>query len=301
MVCWFDTHCHLDYLERDGVLDAALARAHEADVKRMVTIGVDLSSFPRIHAIASAHEGILCTVGVHPHQASGAVEDKNASLGAENREQGSGGELAEGVGEQAGATSRVGEDSAPEALSVEALLARVDAQVCGIGETGLDFHYNERSTLAAQEASFRCHIEAAREAKLPVIVHTRAADEDTIRVLRDEHQGGGSFGGIIHCFSTDWSVAEAALELGMYISLSGIVSFRGSEVLRACIERIPLDRLLLETDAPYLAPHPLRGKPNEPSYLPHTARCVAERLDIDLEELKALSFRNALCVYRLSA
>ena len=133
----------------------------------------------------------------------------------------------------------------------------------GIGETGLDYFY-EHSPRAAQQQSFRLHIEAAREAQLPIIVHTRDADDDTLEILRDEMQKG-AFPGLIHCFSATDAFAQAAVEMGLYISVSGIITFKKADDLRAAVAKVPLDRLLVETDAPYLAPLPHRGKPNEPA------------------------------------
>jgi len=148
------------------------------------------------------------------------------------------------------------------------------SKVVGIGETGLDYYY-EHSTIDIQQAVFREHIKAARTTRLPLIVHTRNADEDTGRIL-DEEMREGAFPGLLHCFSATRQLAEKALDLGFYISISGIATFRNAVDLRATIAALPLDRILVETDAPYLAPIPHRGKPNEPSYVVHTAARVAE-------------------------
>lgn len=155
------------------------------------------------------------------------------------------------------------------------LIARAaHEKVVGIGETGLDYFY-EHSPRAAQATSFRAHIAAARETGLPVIVHTRDADEDTVDILRDEY-AKGAFPGVIHCFTSTRALAEAALELGFYISLSGIVTFKSARDLQETAKIVPLDRLLVETDAPYLAPVPKRGKRNEPAFVAHTAAFLAE-------------------------
>lgn len=146
-------------------------------------------------------------------------------------------------------------------------------KVVGIGETGLDYFY-EHSPREQQRQSFRAHIAAARESGLPLIVHTREADEDTARMLA-EGMAEGAFPGVIHCFSSGRQLAEKAIELGLYISLSGIVTFRKAEALRETAAALPLDRLLVETDAPYLAPVPRRGKRNEPAYVAHTAAELA--------------------------
>jgi len=147
-------------------------------------------------------------------------------------------------------------------------------KVIGIGETGLDFYY-EHSPRAEQAESFRAHIAAARQTGLPLIVHTRDADSETGDILEEEYTKG-AFPGLIHCFSSGAEVAQRALALGMYISISGIVTFKAAEALRTTVRDIPLDRLLVETDAPYLAPVPKRGKRNEPAFVAHTAQRVAE-------------------------
>ncbi|WP_422035965.1 TatD family hydrolase [Reyranella sp.] len=163
-------------------------------------------------------------------------------------------------------------------------------KVVGIGETGLDFYY-EHSPRAEQAESFRAHIAASRETGLPLIVHTRNADAETGDMLEEEH-GKGAFPGLIHCFSSGRAVAERALALGLYISISGIVTFKAAEDLRAIVRDVPLDRLLVETDAPYLAPIPKRGTTNEPAFVAHTAAKVAELKGVSLAELEAATTDN---------
>lgn len=158
-------------------------------------------------------------------------------------------------------------------------------KVVGIGETGLDFYY-ERSPRAEQAESFRSHIAAARATGLPIIVHTRDADPETGDLLEEEY-ARGSFKGVIHCFTSGPELARRALALGFYISISGIVTFKAAEELRAVVRELPLDRLLVETDSPYLAPVPKRGKPNEPSFVTHTAAKVAELKGVGIGELQA--------------
>jgi TatD DNase family protein len=160
-------------------------------------------------------------------------------------------------------------------------------KVVGIGESGLDFYY-EHSPRPRQEALFRAHCAAARETGLPLIVHTRDADPETARILTEERVPAG----VIHCFSTGRQLAEKALELGFYISLSGIVTFKNAEALRAIARDLPLERLLIETDAPYLAPVPLRGKRNEPAFILHTAAQVAALKGIPVEELARATSEN---------
>jgi len=163
-------------------------------------------------------------------------------------------------------------------------------KVVGIGETGLDYYY-EHSPRAAQQDSFRAHIAAARETGLPLLVHTRDADGDTAAMLAEEH-AKGPFPGLIHCFSSSQQLADKAIELGLYISFSGILTFKKAEALRAVARAVPLDRLLVETDAPYLAPVPMRGKRNEPAYVVHTAREAASVRGLDPAELARVTTDN---------
>jgi TatD DNase family protein len=174
--------------------------------------------------------------------------------------------------------------------SADLVALAVDPKVVGIGETGLDYFY-DASPREDQKASFREHIAAARETGLPLIVHARDADDDMAAILRDE-AGKGAFPCVLHCFSSGRSLAETALELGFYISLSGIVTFRNAEDLREIVRDVPLDRLLVETDSPYLAPIPMRGKRNEPSFVVHTAEKVAEIKGIEQEALARITTGN---------
>jgi TatD DNase family protein len=163
-------------------------------------------------------------------------------------------------------------------------------KVVGIGETGLDYYY-DKSPREDQKASFRAHIAAARETGLPLIVHTRDADADMAAILREE-TAAGAFPGVLHCFSSGRALAETALDLGLYISLSGIVTFRNAEGLRAVARDVPLDRILVETDAPYLAPVPMRGKRNEPAFVVHTAAAVAGLKGVTPEALAEATTAN---------
>ena len=165
-----------------------------------------------------------------------------------------------------------------------------NSKCIGIGESGLDFYY-ENSPKELQTKLFRLHIKAARETNLPLIVHTRNADDETIRILKEEKKKG-VFTGLIHCFSTSKDLAEKAIDLGFYISLSGIITFNQSNDLRDIIKDLPLDKLLLETDAPYLAPEPFRGKCNEPSYVIHTAKILADLKKIEFETVANKTTEN---------
>lgn len=176
-------------------------------------------------------------------------------------------------------------------ITVEELVTRAShPKVIGIGETGLDYYY-EHSPRAEQQQSFRIHIEAARQTGLPLIVHTRDADEDTIAILHEEYRKA-PFTGLIHCFSSSKEVAKKSIEIGLYISISGIITFKKSDELRAIIADLPLDKLLVETDAPYLAPAPHRGKPNEPGYTRYTAEKLAEIKGKTMEEIEKVTTEN---------
>jgi TatD DNase family protein len=163
-------------------------------------------------------------------------------------------------------------------------------KVVGFGETGLDFFY-EHSPRVEQETSFRTHIAAAREAKLPIVIHTRDADVEMAEILKDE-MGKGAFTGLIHCFSSGQELAQLAVDLGLYISISGIVTFKKADALRDVVKTVPLGRLLVETDSPYLAPMPHRGKTNEPAFVTQTAKMVAQLKNVGSEELAAQTTNN---------
>lgn len=238
-----DSHCHLNFDALNDDLDGVLSRAGERGVATMLAIGTKLAEFPEVLAIAEAHDHIFCTVGVHPHE-------------AEN---------------EAG-------------IAVEALIKRAaHPRVVGIGETGLDFYY-DNAPRDLQRANFRTHIEAARETGLPLVVHTREADEDTAAILAEE-MGKGPFTGVIHCFTASRKFAEQALELGFYISFSGIVTFKNAADIQDTAKMVPEDRFLVETDAPYLAPVPNRGKTCEPAFVADTAAFVAELRGVTPDEI----------------
>ncbi|MEH6497051.1 MAG: TatD family hydrolase [Pseudomonas marincola] len=246
-----DSHCHLNFEQLSTQLDDVVRRAKLAGVGHMLTIGTKLREFDSVRKIAEDYDNIHCSVGIHPHEA-----------------------------EEEGGT-----------VTVEKLLALSDhPKVVAIGETGLDYFY-EHSPREVQKHSFRVHIEAARRSGLPLIVHTRNADEDTIDILHDEYKKG-PFTGVIHCFSSGWEVAEKSMEIGFYISISGIVTFKAAKELQDHVTKLPLDRLLVETDSPYLAPVPNRGKTNEPSFVAHTASKVAELKGVDTEELATITTNN---------
>lgn len=199
------------------------------------------------------------------------------------------------AGASPGVWATVGLHPHEAAAFSDELLAELDElaarpEVVAIGETGLDYHY-EHSPPDAQQRSFRAHIAAARETGLPLIVHTREADADTARILEEEY-ARGPFQGLLHCFTAGPELAQTALDLGFYISLSGVVTFKNAEALRQTVKALPLERLLVETDSPYLAPVPKRGKRNEPAYVVHTVAYLAEFLDIGADEIARATTAN---------
>jgi TatD DNase family protein len=242
-----DSHCHLDFPDFATERAAIIARARSAGVETMVTIGTRLDEFPGVRSIAEAYDEVWCSVGVHPHEAKDHAE-----------------------------------------LASEELIAlTAHPKVVGIGETGLDFHY-DLSPRDTQERVFRAHIEASRQTGLPLVIHAREADREIARILDEERPPPG----VMHCFSSGRALAEAALALGFYISISGIVTFRNAEDLRAIVRDVPLNRLLVETDAPYLAPVPYRGKRNEPAFVAATAAAVADVKGLEPEALAAVTSAN---------
>ncbi|HXE25600.1 MAG TPA: TatD family hydrolase [Roseiarcus sp.] len=250
-----DSHCHLDFPDFASDLDRVVERARAAGVERMITIGTRVSKAAGVAAIAEKYEDVFFTVGTHPHEAAGEGAEDLAAMR----------EFA----------------SHPKCV--------------GIGETGLDYHYNNAPRDVAQRV-FRGQIALARELDLPLVIHTRDADDDTAAILAQE-MGRGRFRAVLHCFTGSRELAEAALGLGLFISFSGVVTFKKSEGLRAIARDVPLDRILVETDAPYLAPAPHRGGRNEPAFVIDTARVVAEARGLDLEELAKATRANTHDVF----
>ena len=247
-----DSHCHLTFPELLSDLPRIRADMASAQVDRALCICTTLEEFPQVHALATAHDNFWCTVGVHPDN--------------------------EGV-----------QEPSVDDLCERAALARVVA----IGETGLDYYrLNGRSVadMAWQRARFAVHIEAAHRTGLPLVVHTRSASDDTVAMLREA--GAGRVRGVFHCFTETRAVARAALDLGFHISFSGILTFKNAEELREVAREVPLDRCLIETDSPYLAPMPYRGKTNSPAYVPHVAAKLAELKGQPLETVAAATTAN---------
>lgn len=255
-----DSHCHLNFPELMEDLDNILLAMQAAQVGRALVICTTMEKFDEVHGLAMAHEHMWATVGVHPDN--------------------------EGVREP----------------SVQDLLdGAARPKVVAIGETGLDYYQmaerkGGRSVgdMAWQRERFRTHIRAARQTRLPLVIHTRQASEDTIAILKEEGETGGAgcAGGVFHCFTESQAVARAALDLGFYISFSGILTFKTAADLREVAKFVPDDRLLIETDSPYLAPVPYRGKTNNPSYVPFVAKLLAELRGSSAEDIGALTTRN---------
>ncbi|WP_375184838.1 TatD family hydrolase [Aquabacterium sp.] len=240
-----DSHCHLNFPQYTEQLDQVRAEMDAARVDRALCISTTLEEFPQVHDLALRFDNFWATVGVHPDN--------------------------EGIAEP----------------TLDDLLTRAALpRVVGIGETGLDYYRLEGRSVADmawQRARFRVHIEAARQTRLPLVIHTRQASDDTVSILRES--GQGEVTGVFHCFTETEAVARAALDMGFMISFSGILTFKNAADLRDVARFVPLDRCLIETDSPYLAPAPYRGKTNTPAYVPYVARQLAELKGLSVEEV----------------
>lgn len=261
-----DSHCHLDRLDpasHDGSLVAALEAARARDVRQFLAIAVTLEEMPRLASIAREHDDVVISAGVHPMQ---LLEHE------------------------------------PGLEEIKAAAERYD--VVAIGECGLDYHYLNKTpdrvpSREVQRERFRRQLIAATELELPVIVHSRDAREETLALIRQHSDP--AIGGVMHCFTEDLEMAREAVRHGFYISFSGIVTFRTAEQLREVARRVPLDRLLIETDSPYLAPVPYRGKPNEPAWVVEVAQCIADARGISLEEVAMQTTANFYQLFRRAA
>ncbi|GEM79936.1 TatD family hydrolase [Vibrio superstes] len=245
-----DSHCHLDKLNyqdlHTGVADV-IAKAEEANVKQLLSVGVTLDAFPKMMELITPFPQVHASAGVHPLDVESAFD-----------------------------------------LEQLASFARHE-KVVAIGETGLDFHYKPE-TKNLQIERFEQQVELAVEVNKPLIIHTRQARAETLEILRDG--GAEKCGGVIHCFTEDQAFAEAAMELGFYISVSGIVTFRQAIELKEVVKKLPLERLLIETDSPYLAPVPHRGKENQPAYVVEVASYIAQLKGISLGQVAEKTTQN---------
>ncbi len=242
---YIDSHCHINFPELAARMPEILAKMAENKVTHALCVSVDLPDFPQVLALAEQYPHIFASVGVHPDY-----------------------------------------EETPEP-SVEELVRLSDhPKIIAIGETGLDY-FRLTGDLEWQRERFRTHIKASRITRKPLIIHTRAASEDTIRIMREEGAGteAGGVAGVMHCFTESLEVARAAIEMGFYISFSGIVTFKSAKDLQAVAREVPLERILIETDSPYLAPVPFRGRMNEPGYVAHVAEYLSALKGIPLAQV----------------
>ncbi len=250
-----DSHCHLNYKGLVEDQAAVVSRARASGVGCMLAINTKLTEYQEIVAIIDQYDDIYGSVGIHPHEA----------------------------------------ENEPD-VALDALISRsAHPKIVGIGETGLDYYY-DNAPRDMQQVNFLAHIAAARDTGLPVIVHTRDADDDCINILASEMKKGG-FTGVIHCFTASQYLADAVLELGFYISISGIATFKNARDLQNTVKTIPMERLLVETDAPFLAPVPHRGKTCEPAFVMDTARFVADLKGVTFDELQDHTTRNFFSLF----
>lgn len=245
-----------------GNLAQVMAAASEQGVGHMLCVSVDIETFPQVLALAREHANVSASVGLHPN--SRGVHEPSVE---------------------------------------ELVLLAQDPQVVAIGETGLDYYRSPRDQDSGdvewQRERFRRHIAAARAARKPLIVHSRDVRADTLHILREEH--ADEVGGVMHCFTEDWDTARAAMDLSFHISFSGIVTFKNAVALKDVAKRVPLDRLLVETDSPYLAPVPFRGKTNQPAYVRHVAEHIAELRGQSFDVIADATSRNYFGLFPVSA
>jgi TatD DNase family protein len=253
---FIDSHCHLDFPDLAKDLDQLLLNMQQNQVTHALCVSVDLPHFPRVRALAEAHNNLFASVGVHPDY--------------EN-------------------------EIEPQAEQIAVLADH--PKVIAIGETGLDY-FRLQGDLEWQRDRFRQHIRAARKANKPLIIHTRSAAEDTLRIMREE--GADRVGGVMHCFTESWEVAQQAIAMNFYISFSGIVTFKNAVALKEVAKNIQLDRMLIETDSPYLAPVPFRGKQNQPAFVRHVAEEIARLRDASLEDIAVATTDNFFNLFKLS-
>lgn len=259
---WIDSHCHLNHpnnVSEDTPADI-IARAKGAGVDGMVTICCRIrEELEELAAIAAAHDNVWHSIGTHPHD-SGVEAEK--------------------------------------AITEDELIKLASSydKCIGIGEGGLDYFY-DHSPREDQKECFRKHIRAAKETGLPLIIHTRDAEQDTIEILRDEGACDGKMKVLMHCFSSDKTLAQQSIDEGFYMSFSGMVTFKKNDELREIVRSVPLDRLLVETDAPFLAPEPYRGKTNEPAFVVHTGQFIADLHNVTREELAKQTTGNFFTLF----
>ena len=256
-----DSHCHIDFPELRAQLPEVLEAMRGNAVTHALCISVTLTEWPDVMAVAEGHSNVYATVGVHPDY-----------------------------------------EDTPEPTVDQLVLLGQRSKVVGIGETGLDYYRSGQfrdQTMAWQRERFRTHIRAARQADLPLVIHTRSAAEDTLWLMREEDAGAA--GGVMHCFTETWEVAKACLDLGFHISFSGIVTFKNAKALHEVARQVPLDRMLIETDSPYLAPVPFRGKMNQPAWVKHVAEGIALLRGIPVDDVAHATSANFFRLFRIPA
>jgi len=250
---FIDSHCHLDFPEFQSRLPEVLANMTTAKVDHALCVSVDLPDFPNVLKLAQDHPHLYASVGVHPDY----------------------------------------EDTPEPSFEFLVETALKHPKIIAIGETGLDYYrMGDRSydSLEWQRERFRTHIRAALASRKPLIIHTRSASVDTIKILKEE--GADQIGGVMHCFTESYEVAKAAMDMGFYISFSGIVTFKSAKELQETCKQVPLDRMLIETDSPYLAPIPYRGKINEPAWVAKVGEFIADLKGVSLETLGKQTSQN---------
>jgi TatD DNase family protein len=257
---YIDSHCHINFPELSVRLPEIFGKMADNQVTHALCVSVNLPEFPQVLELAEKYPHIYASVGVHPDY-----------------------------------------EDAPEVSVDELVRLSKHPKIVAIGETGLDY-YRLEGDLEWQRERFRTHIRASRITRKPLIIHTRSAAEDTIRIMREEGAGtdAGGAGGVMHCFTESLQVAEAAMAMGFYISFSGIVTFKSAKELQAVACVVPLERMLIETDSPYLAPVPHRGKINEPGLVRHVAEFLAKLKDVPLERVAQQTTDNFFNLFNVA-
>ncbi len=250
---FIDSHCHLDRVDLtpyENDVDAYLEATSADLLDHLLCVSIDWEAYPAMRDLVANQKKISISVGVHPNEVKGHTPSVNELVEAALRD-----------------------------------------KAVAIGETGLDYYrIEDDAQLSCQQQRFRHHIEAAKQTNKPIIIHTRNAQEDTIKIMREEE--AGQAGGVLHCFTEDWDMAKKALDLGFYISFSGIVTFKNAKQVQEVAQKVPEDRFLIETDSPYLAPVPMRGKPNYPNYVKYVAEKMAELKGLPLNKVADISANN---------
>ena len=257
---YVDSHCHINFPELAGRMPQILKKMEENGVSHALCVSVDLPDFPQVLALAEQYPHIYASVGVHPDY-----------------------------------------EETPEPSAEQLVELAQHPKIIAIGETGLDY-FRLKGDLEWQRERFRQHIRASRICRKPLIIHTRAASEDTIRIMQEEGAGieQGGVAGVMHCFTESLEVAQAAVAMGFYISFSGILTFKSAKDLQVVAKALPLDRILIETDSPYLAPAPHRGKMNEPGFVRHVGEFLADIKGISVNEVQKVTTEHFFNLFQFA-